>query len=205
MSNSFKNATPTKKQNRETASTERMREQGHGKLLLTLTLVVIGMFAFGFALVPIYNTLCQTLGINGKTNQEAIQYDANKAVVDKNRTVTVEFVATNNSSVPWAFYPKVNKLKVHPGEIAKLAFYAENQSNFKMTVQAIPSVTPGIAAKYLKKTECFCFTQQTLNGHEAMNMPLLFHLDNDLPKDIRTITLSYTLFDVTNRISTVPG
>ncbi|VEG91680.1 cytochrome c oxidase assembly protein [Legionella spiritensis] len=177
-----------------------MAVKGHAKLVLTLFVVVIGMFAFGFALVPIYNSLCKTFGINGKTNQQAIAYDAKDAIVAKDREVTVEFVATNNGNVPWAFYPKVKKLTVHPGEIAKLAFYAENQSRYRMTVQAIPSVTPGIAAKYLKKTECFCFTQQTLNGHEAMDMPLLFHLDTDLPANIRTITLSYTLFDVTSRI-----
>lgn len=171
------------------------------KLLLILTLVVLGMFAFGFALVPIYNSLCKTLGINGKTNPEAIAYDASKATVDKQREVLVEFVATNNSGVPWAFYPKTKKIKVHPGEIVKLAFYAENKTDHRMTVQAIPSVTPGIAAKYLKKTECFCFTQQTLNGHEAMNMPLLFHLDTSLPGNVKTVTLSYTLFDVTDRVT----
>jgi cytochrome c oxidase assembly protein subunit 11 len=157
------------------------------------------MFAFGFALVPIYNSLCQSLGINGKTNNRAIAYEEKNAIIKKDREITVEFVATKSSSVPWEFYPKTTKLKVHPGEIAKLAFYAENQSNHQMTVQAIPSVTPGIAAKYLKKTECFCFTQQTLEGHEAMDMPLLFHLDPDLPASVKTITLSYTLFDVTGR------
>ena len=171
----------------------------HTKLVVTLTVIVLGMFAFGFALVPIYNSLCQTLGINGKTNNKAIAYDAQNAIIDLNRTIMVEFVATKNGSVPWAFYPKTHKLAVHPGEIARLAFYAENKTNHRMTVQAIPSVTPGIAAKYLKKTECFCFTQQTLNGHEAMDMPLLFHLDADLPANVKTITLAYTLFDVTDR------
>lgn len=178
-----------------------MAVRGHAKLVFALFVIVIGMFAFGFALVPIYNSLCQTLGINGKTNNQAVAYDEKHAVVAMDREITVEFIATNNSAVPWAFYPKVNKLKVHPGEIAKLAFYAENKSNYRMTVQAIPSVTPGIAAKYLKKTECFCFTQQTLNGHEGMDMPLLFHLDSDLPANVKTITLSYTLFDVTNRVT----
>lgn len=171
----------------------------HRKLVVKLFIIVIGMFGFGFALVPIYNSLCQALGINGKTNNQAIAYNVN-TVVTKNREVTVEFVATKNSNIPWEFYPKTTKIKVHPGEIAKLAFYAENQSNMTMTVQAIPSVTPAIAAKYLKKTECFCFTQQTLNGHEAMNMPLLFHLDSDLPANIKTLTLSYALFDVTGRV-----
>lgn len=171
----------------------------HQKLLIILGITVIGMFGFGFALVPIYNSLCQSLGINGKTRAEAVVYDVSKAKVDTVREVMVEFVATNNSSVPWAFYPKVKKLKVHPGEVVRLDFYAENKTAHPMSVQAIPSVTPGIAAKYLKKTECFCFTRQTLGGHEAMNMPLLFHLDVDLPKEINEVTLSYTLFDVTGK------
>jgi len=173
--------------------------KSHIKLVLVLSLIVLGMFGFGFALVPIYNSLCQTLGINGKTNKAPIAYDAKNTVVNKNREVTVEFVATKSSNLSWDFYPKTTRIKVHPGEITRLAFYAENQSNYPMTVQAIPSITPGIAAKYLKKTECFCFTQQTLNGHEAMDMPLLFHLDTDLPAGIKTITLAYTLFDVTGR------
>jgi cytochrome c oxidase assembly protein subunit 11 len=171
------------------------------KVPLLLTAMAIGMFGFGFALVPIYNSLCQTLGINGKTNKNPIAYDESKATVDKNREVLVEFVATNNSGVPWAFYPKTSKITVHPGEIARLAFYAENKTKHTMTVQAIPSITPGIAAKYLKKTECFCFERQTLEGHEGMNMPLLFHLDPDLPPQIKTITLAYTLFDVTGRVT----
>lgn len=177
-----------------------MAVKQHKKLIIILAIVTISMFAFGFALVPIYNSLCKTFGINGKTNTESIAYDINSAKIAEDREVTVEFIATNNGAIPWAFYPKTTKLKVHPGEIAKLAFYAENKSDHRMTVQAIPSVTPGVAAKYLKKTECFCFTQQTLNGHEAMDMPLLFHLDTDLPNEVKTITLSYTLFDVSNRV-----
>ena len=171
----------------------------HHKLVVILAGIVLGMFGFGFALVPIYNSICKTLGINGKTSNEAVAYDETTAKIATDRIVTVEFVATNNSGVPWAFYPKIKKIKVHPGEMAKLSFYAENKAGYPMTVQAIPSVTPGIAAKYLKKTECFCFARQTLNGHEAMDMPLLFHLDVDLPKQVNTITLSYTLFDVTGK------
>lgn len=169
----------------------------NAKLITILVTVVFLMFIFGFALVPIYNRLCKTLGINGKTNPEAVAYSRLK--VNYDREVLVEFLATFNSNLPWAFYPRVDKIIVHPGEFAKLAFYAENKSNKLMTVQAIPSVTPGIAAKYLKKTECFCFTNQTLNGHEAMDLPLLFHLDPELPLNIKTVTLSYTLFDVTKK------
>lgn len=175
-----------------------MARKSHVKLTAILAAIVIGMFGFGFALVPIYNSLCKSLGINGKVTQSAA-YNASTTTIVKEREVVVEFVATNSGSVPWAFYPKTKKVTVHPGEIARLAFYAENTTNHRMTVQAIPSVTPGVAAKYLKKTECFCFTQQTLNGHEAMDMPLLFHLDAELPANVKTITLAYTLFDVTDR------
>jgi cytochrome c oxidase assembly protein subunit 11 len=175
------------------------RQRKQRQLVFILTVVVLGMFAFGFALVPIYNSLCKTLGINGKVSQDTEAYSATKDKIARDREVLVEFVATNNSSVPWAFYPKIKKIKIHPGEIARLAFYAENTTDHKMVVQAIPSITPGIAAKYLKKTECFCFTQQTLNAHEAMDMPLLFHLDPDLPSQVKTVTLAYTLFDVSDR------
>lgn len=168
----------------------------HRKLVFKLSVLTILMFGFGFALVPIYNRMCAALGINGKTSMLAVNYDVKRAAVDKKRIIEVQFVATQNPSLPWAFYPETKTVKVHPGEIAKLTFYAENQTNYKMTVQAIPSVTPGLAAKHIKKTECFCFTRQTLNGHEAMHMPLLFHVDVDLPESIHTMTLSYTLFDV---------
>lgn len=170
----------------------------HEKTVLILLCVVLGMFGFGFALVPLYNSLCKNLGINGKLAQS---YEIANGVV-KERKLRIEFVATQSASIPWAFYPKVSKLEVHPGQNYRLAFYAENKSDALMTVQAIPSITPAIAAKYLKKTECFCFTQQQLGPHEAMNMPVIFHVDPDLPANIKTITLSYTLYDVTRRART---
>lgn len=165
----------------------------HRKTVLVLALVVLGMFGFGFALVPLYNSLCKSLGINGKLSQS---YEMAGGPVNE-RNLHIEFIATQSASIPWAFYPRVTKLDVHPGQNYRLAFYAENKSDNAMTVQAIPSITPAIAAKYLKKTECFCFTQQQLGPHEAMNMPLIFHVDPDLPANIKTITLSYTLYDVT--------
>lgn len=174
--------------------------RSHRRLVGILAVTVVGMFGFGFALVPIYNTLCKTLGINGKIALQSVAFDPTETHVDTKRLIQVEFVATNNAGVPWDFYPKVQKLQVHPGEIARLSFYAMNKTDNEMTVQAIPSVTPAVAAKYLKKTECFCFTRQSLNAHEAMDMPLLFHIDPDLPENIGTITLSYTLFDVTTNV-----
>lgn len=178
-----------------------MQRKQTSKLALWLSIAAIGMFGFGFLLVPIYNSLCKSLGINGKTNSTAVAYNPKKTKIDEDRVVLVEFVATNNAGIPWAFYPKTPKVRVHPGEIARLQFYAENKTPNRMTVQAIPSVTPGIAAKYLKKTECFCFERQTLEGHQGMNMPLLFHIDPDLPSQVKTITLAYTLFDVTGRVT----
>jgi len=165
------------------------------RLLLLLVGIVLGMFAFGYALVPLYNTMCSVFGINGKTGG-AVAYNAKSHVIDKNRYITVEFIVTNNGDLPWKFYPRERKIRLHPGELRRTSFFAENETGRTMTIQAIPSVTPSLAAKYLKKTECFCFTQQTLKGHESMDMPLLFHMDPDLPKNIHTLTLSYTIFDL---------
>jgi len=180
---------------KETAS----KSSRNRRLALILSGVIIVMFAFGYALVPLYNTFCNILGINGKPNSSAISYDETQASVDQSRTITVEFIANIPTDTNWAFYPLTKKVRLHPGEMSQLAFFAQNHNDSTSTVQAIPSVTPRIAAQYLKKTECFCFNTQTLAGQEAKEMPLMFHLDPALPKDINTITLSYTLFDVTDR------
>lgn len=172
----------------------------HTKLVGGLAVAGVLMFAFGFALVPIYNSLCKALSINGKVVLDAERYIEQDHPALAGRKVLVQFVATNTGGVPWDFYPKTKTVTLQPGKVARLAFYAENKTNRRMTIQAIPSVSPGIAAKYIKKTECFCFTQQTLNGHEAMDMPLLFHLDPELPASIKTITLAYALFDVSDRV-----
>lgn len=164
------------------------------RLVLKLALGVVVMYGVGYALVPFYNVLCKSLNINGKpTGQAAMATGA----VDKSRTITIQFLATQNAYIPWEFRPKVRTIRLHPGENKLVAYYAQNKTQQAMVVQAIPSVTPGVAAKYLKKTECFCFTQQKMQGGQSMEWPLLFHIDNDLPKNIHTITLAYTLFDVT--------
>lgn len=172
------------------------------KLLVVLICVVLGMCAFAYALVPIYNTLCRTFGINGKPDLTPALPTSS---IVHSRTVNVEFLTTENKSLPWKFYPLIKKMTVNPGESARVVFYAENDSDHTMVVQAIPSITPGPAAKYFKKTECFCFTQQTLKAHESMELPLLFHLDPRLPNDVHTLTLAYTLFDVTGRVKATTG
>lgn len=153
----------------------------------------MGMFGFCFALVPLYNTFCRVTGLNGKTGGR-VRMVSNQQV-DKTRTITVEFISHINGALPWDFYPLQKKVVVHPGESHQIIFYAKNNSGKNIIGQAIPSVSPGLGAPYLKKTECFCFTQQTLHAHESRNMPLVFYLDPDLPKDIHRLTLAYTLFN----------
>lgn len=175
-----------------------VRQRKIRRLAWLLGLVAVAMIGFGYALVPIYNVMCKAFGINGKTNAAPIAYNAEDPV-DKSRWVTIEFVTSRNNQMPWEFYPLVKKIRIHPGDINRVAFYAKNTTDHEMTIQAIPSVTPGYAAKHLKKTECFCFTQQTLKAGESMDMPVLFHIDRDLPKEVNELTLSYTMFDITNK------
>jgi len=162
-----------------------------------LVVVALAMFAFVFVvMVPLYNVLCDALGINGKTSGEA--YTAVQTAVDESRTVTIQFVATNNEGMPWEFDPGATVMKVHPGAVNDTVFFARNPMPQAMVAQAIPSISPARAAEYFHKTECFCFNQQPLDGETAAAMPLQFIVDQDLPRDIRTITLSYTIFDVTD-------
>ena len=165
-----------------------------------LVVVAVMMFAFVFVvMVPLYNVLCDALGINGKTSGQA--YTSVPAAVDESRTVTIQFVATNNEGMPWEFGPSTTAMQVHPGAVNDTVFYARNPMPQPMVAQAIPSVSPARAAEYFHKTECFCFNQQPLDGKTAANMPLQFIINQDLPRDIKTITLSYTIFDVTDMAS----
>lgn len=162
-----------------------------------LVITALVMFAFVFVvMVPLYDVLCDALGINGKTSGEA--YTSVQSGVDSSRKVTIQFVATNNEGMPWEFGPGVNTMKVHPGASNDTVFYARNPLPETMVAQAIPSISPSRAAAYFHKTECFCFNQQPLDGESSAEMPLQFIVDRDLPRDIHTITLSYTLFDVTD-------
>jgi len=167
------------------------RRKSNIRIFVWLILFAAAMFAFGYAMVPLYNVLCSVFGLNGKTGGQTVA----AVQVDTSRWVTVEFIANKNANLPWKFYPLEKKVRVHPGQSRQIAYFAENDSGKTMTVQAIPSLSPSVAAKYMKKTECFCFEQQTLKNKESMDMPMIFHIDVDLPKSIRTVTLSYTLFD----------
>ena len=166
------------------------------RLITRLVLITIAMFGLGFALVPLYDLFCDVTGLNGKTNSTAFIPAAE--LVDTTREITVQFVATNNAGMPWEFRPEVFKLTVHPGAEVQTTFFARNPRSVEMVAQAIPSVSPGRAAAYFHKTECFCFNQQALEGGASIDMPLSFIVDRDLPDNVNTITLSYTLFDVTD-------
>jgi len=169
--------------------------RSNAKLVKRLLLVVTGMFGFGFAMVPLYDVFCDITGLNGKVTGGRAAVAAMEP--DLNRTVMVEFVASVNQSMPWDFRPEIARMEVHPGKMYKTSFYARNRTAQTMVGQAIPSVTPGVAAQHFKKTECFCFTNQVLEPGETMEMPMRFILDPDLPKNVPTVSLSYALFDIT--------
>lgn len=159
-----------------------------------LLLAAVGMFGFGFAMVPLYNVFCDITGLNGKTGGRAAVATIEP---DMSRTVTVEFIASVNQSMPWDFKPAVTRMEVHPGKMYRVTYYARNRTGQAMIGQAIPSVTPGTAAQHFKKTECFCFTEQRFSAGEGRDMPLLFMVDRELPEDIEVLTLSYTFFEKT--------
>ena len=175
------------------------------RLVWRLLLVVIAMFGFGYALVPLYGLMCDAFGINGRFQDiEQGQYDVQQGRQhgqqlamrkDLQRTVTVQFFTNLGASMEWDFKPMTRQIKVHPGEITVVKFYAKNRTGRKVVAQAIPSLVPGQAVKYFIKMECFCFSQQTFDKGEAREMPLQFVVDPDLPKRINTITLAYTFFD----------
>lgn len=169
---------------------------GTGKLVAKLLLTVVGMFGFGFALVPMYDVFCEWTGLNGKTGGR-YEYTEATAGINKDRLVTVQFAASNNSGMAWEFGPMVSQVQVHPGELTEVKFYARNPASTRIVGQAVPSVVPFVAADYLRKTECFCFTQQVLEAGEEIEMPVFFYVDAAIPANVTKLTLTYTLFDVT--------
>jgi len=172
-------------------------EQKNTKLVRKLVFIVLGMFGFGYALVPIYDVFCDITGLNGKTESEAVAEV--KYEVDLTREITLEFITSLNESAPMEFRTETKKMKIHPGKYYTVNFYAKNKTDKKMVARAIPSVTPGLAAEYLKKTECFCFSEQTFEPNESKTMPVRFVVNPKLPARYKTITLAYTFFDNTEK------
>lgn len=176
-------------------STVPVKRRKHRKLAAQLLLLGVLMFGFGFALVPLYNVVCRLTGLNGRGVETVSAAWAGG--VDKNRTVTVQFVATTNTRLPFDFRPDTLSMQVHPGELYATSFYARNNSSAQVEAQAVASYAPAQAAKYVHKTECFCFTHETFAPHEARHMPVRFYLDPTLPQDVKVVSISYTYFNIT--------
>jgi cytochrome c oxidase assembly protein subunit 11 len=177
-----------------------------GKLL-----VVVGlMFGFGYALVPMYRAICDALGVNvlSLSEQRTQNWNGSRQLssntqVDKTRTITVEF--DTNARGPWDFKPSVRSLQVHPGEMTTVMYEFKNVQNRTMAAQAIPSYAPRQAAAHFKKLECFCFNEYTLAPGESRQWPVVFVIDPRLSRDVNTITLSYTFFEVGGKVPAAPS
>jgi cytochrome c oxidase assembly protein subunit 11 len=163
-------------------------------MLGKLVVVAVMMFGFGYALVPMYRLICELTGVNVLAQKDDTVKPVGNTQIDKSRTITVEFDA--NAQGPWRFRPTVNSLQVHPGEMAQVVYEVVNTEKRSIDAQAIPSYAPQLASEHFKKVECFCFRQQTLGPNEAKQMPVVFYIDPALPKSVKTITLSYTFFEV---------
>ncbi|MEH6444909.1 MAG: cytochrome c oxidase assembly protein [Oceanospirillaceae bacterium] len=165
------------------------------KLLIKLLLSVVLMFGFGFALVPLYDVFCRVTGINGKVDLTPGVYSSTS---ESNRKLKIQFIAVNNESMPWAFKPSVYAMNVKLGKTYQTSYQAKNTTANYMVAQAVPSVSPSEAAAYLQKVDCFCFNSQPLKAGEQKEMGLAFNILPEMPAHIKTITLSYTLFDITD-------
>ena len=168
------------------------RQKDNKRVLKLSIFVCILMVGFGFALVPLYDIICDITGLNGKTGVLAAENVKEEAI---NHTVIVQFDGTVNSDLPWSFKPEQFSMEVTPGKLYQTEYIAQNISTNDITGHAVPSVAPNEASIYFSKTECFCFTEQLLTAGEKKNMPVTFIVSSDIPKDIDVLTLSYTFFN----------
>ncbi len=170
---------------------------------IKLGLVPLAMFAFAFALVPLYDTFCDLTGLNGRNSNTQYQgnlttdiYTSNDASIDNNRVVSINFLSATSPGFPITFYPKQKALDVIPGKIYTIQYVVENNTDKTIIGQAIPSFAPGIAAKHFKKLQCFCFNNQEFKAHQKMDMTVRFFIERSLDKNVHDITLSYNFFTV---------
>ena len=167
----------------------------HGRLVSRLVLLAAACFAFGFALVPLYDTLCRVVGFNGKTLKDAIAAgDVAPGGLDASRKLGVQFTTTLMPGLPWEIRPLEPSIELHPGELRTTRFLVRNLSDKPIVGQAVPSVSPTVAAKHFKKLDCFCFTQQTLAPGESREMALTFIVDREIGPEISELTLAYAFF-----------
>ena len=181
--------------------------QANQHMVGKLVVVTAVMFGFGYAMVPMYQHICAALGINVLSlTEQQVQGNAGRArntQVDASRTITVEFDA--NARGPWDFKPELRTVQAHPGEVITVVYEFRNRQSRTMAAQAIPSYAPKQATAHFNKLECFCFTEHTLAPGETKRWPVVFVIDPKLPKDVSTITLSYTFFEVGGKVPAAPG
>lgn len=176
-------------------SRARSLAQANRRLAAKLFLLTVAMFGFGYALVPLYAVFCQLTGLNGTTGRADAQA-VQESAVDSSRWVTVEFTGQVMGNLPWEFRPLQKKIRLHPGDSAVIKYYARNLADDTIIGRAVPSVAPNKAAPHFKKIECFCFSQQELKPGQSEEMPVRFLLERDLPRDVKTLTLSYAFYYV---------
>ncbi len=186
-----------------TATESSTAEKGNRRLVVKLLGVTVLSFAFGFALVPLYDVFCEVTGLNGKT-AGPVNFtvggiggtgNASAPFIDSGRVITIEFTDTVMPGLPWEIVPQIARLDVHPGELHQVSYRVRNLSNQPIVGQAIPSVSPGAAAASFNKLDCFCFTQQALAPGETKDLPLVFTVKPDIDKGVHTITLAYAFFN----------
>ncbi|WP_062373904.1 cytochrome c oxidase assembly protein [Halomonas sp. KX33721] len=170
------------------------QQAGVRRTVIRSVAALLGMFAFAFALVPLYDVFCRVTGLNGKvdTTAKAIIHEE----VDQSRFITVQFITRGSAGLPWQMSVETRQMRVHPGQTAEVDFTFTNNSHQESWGRAVPSVSPSSATTHLRKVSCFCFQEQQLQGDERLTIPLVFQLAKDLPKEISTITLVYTLYPV---------
>ena len=181
-----------------------MFPKGSARLLVfKLSLLALVMLVFTYAMVPIYKSACDAGWLDATRDNSANPYanvnanvDTTNTQVDKSRWITVEFVANKNDKLPWNFEAKLKSVRIHPGEMTHVVYDVVNTTDRETVGIAVPSYGPALAVEYFKKVECFCFTKQKMAAHESRGMPVVFVVTPDLPKDVNTITLSYTFFEV---------
>lgn len=181
---------------------EQKHKESNSRVAVKMLLIVAAMFGFGYALVPLYDVICDVTGLNGKTGRVAATSET--AGPDLSREITVKFTGSLGAGTPFKFRPDDSTLVVHPGQPYNTTYFAENLTGRQITAQAIPSVSPAVASIYFNKTECFCFSQQTFEPKESKEMPVQFIIDRDIPKHVKSIVLSYTFFELKDNAGNAP-
>lgn len=172
------------------------RSRSHAGLVVGMALIALLMFGLGFAVAPLYDSICKYFGVSGRVKEATAEAVYS---VDAQREIVLGFVTVVNGEMPLEFRPAVNKLMVHPGQYYTVDFYARNLTDKPLIGQAIPNISPAWAAEYLKKTECFCFSEQRFEPNQERKMPVRFVIDPAVAADVKDMTLSYTFFDITDK------